>query len=97
MPVFTNDGHIFNATFLFATGKVWNYISVSASALNKVSDVCHTHIASGLPNFSPRPIFPLDHFLCLAFLLRLSWNMLPNLSGSFSLNLSPVSCVSLSG
>ena len=91
MPVFTNDGHIFNATFLFATGKAWNDISVSASALSKVSDVCHTHIASGFPNF------PLDHVLCLAFLLRLSWNVHPNLSGSSCLNLSPVSCISFSG
>lgn len=62
MPVFTNDGHSFNATFLFAAGKVWNDISVSASALSKVSDACHTHIALGLPSFSPR------QFLMFGFL-----------------------------
>ena len=79
MPVFTNDGHIFNATFLFATGKVWNYISMSASALSKVSDVCHTHIASGLPNFSPRP-FLMFGFLAetvLEHASQLEWFFLP--------------------
>lgn len=79
MPVFTNDGHIFNATFLFATGKAWNDISVSASALSKVSDVCHTHIASGFPNFSPRPCLMFG-FLAETVLERtsqLEWFFLP--------------------
>lgn len=44
-----------------------------------------------IPQFSPRPC------LMFGFLADLSWNMRPNLSGTFSLNLSPVPCISLSG
>lgn len=79
MPIFTNDGHIFNATFLFATGKVWNDISVSASALSKVSDVCHTHIASGFPNFSPRSclMFGFLAETVLEHTSQLEWFFLP--------------------
>ena len=79
MPIFTNDGHIFNAKFLFATGKVWNDISVSASALSKVSDVCHTHIASGFPNFSPRSclMFGFLAETVLEHTSQLEWFFLP--------------------
>ena len=79
MPVFTNDGHIFNATFLFATGKVWIDISVSASALSKVSDVCHTHTALGFPSFPPRPclIFGFLAETVLEHTSQLEWFFLP--------------------
>lgn len=92
MPVFTSDGCVFNTTFLLPKSKVWNEYFCGCPVISKVSNVCPTHIAQGLPQF-----FSPDHVLCLAFLPGLSWNTLLNLHGSFCLSLSPVSHISLSG
>lgn len=69
----------FTATFLFATGKVWMIFQVYFSS-KQVSDVCHTHIASGFPSFSPRPCLMFGFFfadLSLEHASQLEWYFLP--------------------